>query len=45
MAQIVGDMRVPAQADDHPRKCTLTVLDLAEELRKLFDYYEGLADY
>lgn len=43
MGQMVGDMLFLAQADDRPRNINATDLDLAGEVRKLFDYYEGWA--
>ena len=44
MAQMVGDMLFLAQAENSPRKRSSAVLDLAGEVRTLFDYYEGWAE-
>jgi two-component system heavy metal sensor histidine kinase CusS len=44
MAQMVGDMLFLAQADSSPRKMQVTHLDLAREVRALFDYYDGWAE-
>lgn len=44
MAQMVGDMLFLAQADNQPRKITVTELDLAKEVQALFDYYDGWAE-
>jgi two-component system heavy metal sensor histidine kinase CusS len=44
MAQMVGDMLFLAQAERCPANQQLTELDLAAEIRALFDYYEGWAE-
>jgi len=44
MAQMVGDMLFLAQADNHPRAKNVCKLDLASEVKKLFEYYEGWAE-
>ncbi len=44
MAQMVGDMLFLAQADNRPRKKSVSDLDLAKEVRALFDYYDGWAE-
>ncbi len=44
MAQMVGDMLFLAQAENSPRKINGADLDLAREVRTLFDYYEGWAE-
>ncbi len=44
MAQMVGDMLFLAQSDNHPRKIDAIDLEMAREVRKLFDYYEGWAE-
>lgn len=44
MAQMVGDMLFLGQADHGPLKKDLANLNLAEEIRALFDYYEGWAE-
>jgi two-component system heavy metal sensor histidine kinase CusS len=44
MAQMVGDMLFLAQADNGASEKETTDLDLAVEVRALFDYYEGWAE-
>lgn len=44
MAQMVGDMLFLAQADSGTSKRESIDVDLAAEVRGLFDYYEGWAD-
>ncbi len=44
MAQMVSDMLFLAQTDSSPHKRDDAELDLAKEVRALFDYYEGWAD-
>jgi two-component system heavy metal sensor histidine kinase CusS len=44
MAQMVGDMLFLAQAENRPGKINGVVLNLAREVRALFDYYEGWAE-
>jgi len=44
MAQMVSDMLFLAQADNRPRQKNVTDLDLAREVRALFDYYDGWAE-
>lgn len=44
MAQMVGDMLFLAQAERSPENKQLTELDLAGEIRALFDYYESWAE-
>jgi two-component system heavy metal sensor histidine kinase CusS len=44
MAQMVGDMLFLAQQDNGGSKRDSTDVDLAEEVRSLFDYYEGWAE-
>ncbi|MGB7932010.1 MAG: histidine kinase dimerization/phospho-acceptor domain-containing protein [Gammaproteobacteria bacterium] len=44
MAQMAGDMLFLAQAENSPREITGADLDLAREMRTLFDYYEGWAE-
>jgi two-component system heavy metal sensor histidine kinase CusS len=44
MAQMVGDMLFLAQTENSPRKINTVELDLAREMRTLFDYYEGWAE-
>lgn len=44
MAQMVGDMLFLAQADNRPRAKNVCDLDLASEVQKLFEYYEGWAE-
>jgi two-component system heavy metal sensor histidine kinase CusS len=44
MAQMVGDMLFLAQADSGTNKRESIEVDLAAEVRSLFDYYEGWAE-
>jgi two-component system heavy metal sensor histidine kinase CusS len=44
MAQMVGDMLFLAQAENSARNINGVDLDLAREVRTLFDYYEGWAE-
>ena len=44
MAQMVGDMLFLAQAKDNPGKISGVAVDLAREVRTLFDYYELWAE-
>lgn len=44
MAQMVGDMLFLAQADNHQHLESVAQLDLAAEVRALFDFYEGWAE-
>jgi two-component system heavy metal sensor histidine kinase CusS len=44
MAQMVGDMLFLAQADNDVSRRDLIDVDLAAEVRGLFDYYEGWAE-
>jgi len=44
MAQMVGDMLFLAQQDDGDGKRKSANVDLAAEVRSLFDYYEGWAE-
>lgn len=44
MAQMVGDMLFLAQTDNRPQIKNIDKLDLAAEVRALFDYYEGWAE-
>jgi two-component system, OmpR family, heavy metal sensor histidine kinase CusS len=44
MAQMVGDMLFLAQAENGPRTIRGIDVDLAKEVRALFEYYEGWAE-
>ena len=44
MAQMVGDMLFLAQTDNRPQIANIGELDLADEVRALFEYYEGWAE-
>jgi len=44
MAQMVNDMLFLAQSDNRPLKNNLREIDLAKEMRVLFDYYDGWAE-
>jgi len=44
MAQMVNDMLFLAQPDNRPLKNNLSDIDLAKEMRVLFDYYDGWAE-
>jgi two-component system heavy metal sensor histidine kinase CusS len=44
MAQMVGDMLFLAQAENGPRTISGVDVDLAKEVRALFEYYEGWAE-
>tara|TARA_R110001599_G_scaffold64023_3_gene178674 strand:+ start:253320 stop:254726 length:1407 start_codon:yes stop_codon:yes gene_type:complete len=44
MAQMIGDMLFLAQHDKNLISTNLVALDMAREVRSLFDYFEALAD-